>query len=166
MQRVRHANKGCLKNSSGHLFLSHFGTCMCSNVESNLSWTCLVSGLWVSNIPRYFCFAWHCQIVTHSQSRLSLVILQSIASWDPRCDCSLDFQKMYMLHDIWKRVNLTENTWNKGIWYVMLLFQYVSDFIGMHFKYYMRTWIITLMKSGLPVWKISGTHIQIGYMIW
>ena len=22
----------------------HFGTCMCSNVETNLSWTCLVSG--------------------------------------------------------------------------------------------------------------------------
>ena len=43
--------------SSGHLALSHFvtcmcsnvvshfGTCMCSNVETNLSWTCLVSGL-------------------------------------------------------------------------------------------------------------------------
>ena len=24
----------------GHLVLSHFGTCMCSNVETNLSWTC------------------------------------------------------------------------------------------------------------------------------
>ena len=32
-------------DSSGHLVLSHFGTCMCSNVETNLSWTCLVSGL-------------------------------------------------------------------------------------------------------------------------
>ena len=31
--------------SSGHLVLSHLGTCMCSNVETNLSWTCLVSGL-------------------------------------------------------------------------------------------------------------------------
>ena len=30
---------------SWHLVLSHFGTCMCSNVETNLSWTCLVSGL-------------------------------------------------------------------------------------------------------------------------
>ena len=30
--------------SSGHLVLSHFGTCMCSNVETNLSRTCLVSG--------------------------------------------------------------------------------------------------------------------------
>ena len=31
--------------SSGHLVLSHFWTCKCSNVETNLSWTCLVSGL-------------------------------------------------------------------------------------------------------------------------
>ena len=30
--------------SSGHLVLSHFGTCMCCNVETNLSWACLVSG--------------------------------------------------------------------------------------------------------------------------
>ena len=30
--------------SYGHLVLSHFGTCMRSNVETNLSWTCLVSG--------------------------------------------------------------------------------------------------------------------------
>ena len=27
--------------SSGNLVLFHFGTCMCSNVETNLSWTCL-----------------------------------------------------------------------------------------------------------------------------
>ena len=31
--------------SLGHLILSHFGTWKCSNVETNLSWTCLVSGL-------------------------------------------------------------------------------------------------------------------------
>ena len=31
--------------SSGHLVLSHFGTCKCSHVETYLSWTCLVSGL-------------------------------------------------------------------------------------------------------------------------
>ena len=31
--------------SSEHLVLSHFGTCMCSNVETNLSQTCLVPGL-------------------------------------------------------------------------------------------------------------------------
>ena len=31
--------------SSGHLVLSQFGTCICSDVKINLSWTCLVSGL-------------------------------------------------------------------------------------------------------------------------
>ena len=45
--------------SSGHLVLSHFGTCKCSNVETNISWTCLFLDFWVSNIPRYFCFPWN-----------------------------------------------------------------------------------------------------------
>ena len=43
--------------SSGHLVMPNLGTFKCSNVETNLSRACLVSGLWVSNIPRYFCFA-------------------------------------------------------------------------------------------------------------
>ena len=34
-----------------------FYTCMCSNVETSLSWTCHVSWLWISNIPMYFYFA-------------------------------------------------------------------------------------------------------------
>ena len=44
--------------SSEHLVLSHFGTCMSSNVETILSWNCLFSDFWVSNIPHYFCFPW------------------------------------------------------------------------------------------------------------
>ena len=53
LQRVWHANRGCfLLWTPGPV---HFGICMCSNVETNLSRTCLASGL--SNIPRYFCFA-------------------------------------------------------------------------------------------------------------
>ena len=43
--------------SSGHLVLSHLGTCVCSNVETIFTWACHVLGLWVSNIPRYFYFA-------------------------------------------------------------------------------------------------------------
>ena len=47
--------------------------------KTNLSWTCLVSGLWVSNIPRYFCFAWKtsvsagviCSYVSHSRRMVS-----------------------------------------------------------------------------------------------
>ena len=47
--------------SSGHLVLSHFGTCMCSNVETNLSWTCLVSGLLNFEHPSVllFCFVYN-----------------------------------------------------------------------------------------------------------
>ena len=37
--------------SSGHLVLSHFGTCMCYNIKTNLSWTCLVSGLLIFEHP-------------------------------------------------------------------------------------------------------------------
>ena len=44
--------------SSGHLVLSHFGTCMCSNVETSLSWACLVSRLLSFEHPSVllFCF--------------------------------------------------------------------------------------------------------------
>ena len=43
MQRVRHANRGrLLLRTPGPV---PFGTYMCSNVETNLSWICLVSGL-------------------------------------------------------------------------------------------------------------------------
>ena len=40
-----------------YLILSHFGTCKCFNVETNV-YRC-VSWFSVSNIPRYFCFAFN-----------------------------------------------------------------------------------------------------------
>ena len=43
LQRVRMPTEDAY--SSGHLVLSHFGNCKCCNVETYLSWTCLVSGL-------------------------------------------------------------------------------------------------------------------------
>ena len=44
--------------SSGHQVLSHFGTCNWSNVETNISWICLVSGLLSFEHPsvRLSCF--------------------------------------------------------------------------------------------------------------
>ena len=39
----RHATEDAY--SSGNLVLSYFGACKCSNVETNPSWICLVSGL-------------------------------------------------------------------------------------------------------------------------
>ena len=49
--------------SSGHLVLSHCGTCMCSNVEINLSWTCLVSGLLNFEHPSIFLFSFYRSVV-------------------------------------------------------------------------------------------------------
>ena len=47
-----------LSTHTWHLVLSHFGTYMCSYVETNLSWTCLVSGLLKFEHPSVllFCF--------------------------------------------------------------------------------------------------------------
>ena len=59
--------------SSGHLVLSHFGICMCSNVETNLSWTCLVSGPLNFEHPSVllFCFQPSCndrrEVPTHRE---------------------------------------------------------------------------------------------------
>ena len=53
--------------SSGHLVLSHFGTCMCSNVETNLSWTCLVSWLLNFEHPSVLLF---CSLVILPYSRV------------------------------------------------------------------------------------------------
>ena len=52
--------------SSGHLVLSHFGTCMCSNVETNLSWTCLVSGLLNFEHPSVLLFCLRSKVVITS----------------------------------------------------------------------------------------------------
>ena len=49
LQRERHAIEDAY--SSGHQVLSHFGTCNWSNVETNLSWICLVSGLYSFEHP-------------------------------------------------------------------------------------------------------------------
>ena len=59
--------------SSGHLVLSHFGTCMCSNVETNLSWTCLVSGLLNFEHPSVLLFCLSVGLVWQSKFYLYAV---------------------------------------------------------------------------------------------
>ena len=56
-------------SSSGHPVLSHFGTCICSNVETNLSWNCLVSGRLNFEHPSvlFFCFAFIFKLYTVAQ---------------------------------------------------------------------------------------------------
>ena len=43
---------------SGHLVPCHFGTCVWSNVETKLSQTSTITGLWLLRHPQYFCFAY------------------------------------------------------------------------------------------------------------
>ena len=64
--------------SSGHLVLSHFGTCKCSNVETNLSWNYLVSGLLSFEHPSILLFyfiVWHRHTIyaTSSSKKRKLV---------------------------------------------------------------------------------------------
>ena len=54
--------------SSGHLVLSHFGTCMCSNDESNLSRTCLVSGLLNFEHPSVLLFCLYSKVYSWPDS--------------------------------------------------------------------------------------------------
>ena len=51
--------------SSGHLVLSHFGTCICSNVETNPSRTCLVSGPLNFEHPSVLLFCFKCIVCSH-----------------------------------------------------------------------------------------------------
>ena len=55
LQRVRLANGGRLLLPTPGLV--PFGTCICSNVETNCSWAFHVFGFYILNIPRYFYFA-------------------------------------------------------------------------------------------------------------
>ena len=59
--------------ASGHLVLSHFGTCICSNVETNLSWTCLVSGLLIFEYPSVLRFC--LQLLERHKKYIIFIIL-------------------------------------------------------------------------------------------
>ena len=62
--------------SSGHLVLSHFGTCMCSNVETNLSRTCLVSGLLNFEHPSVLLFCLSYQTIFGKKTINELIKVQ------------------------------------------------------------------------------------------
>ena len=68
--------------SSGHLVLSHFGTCMCSYVETNLFWTCLVSGLLNFEHPSvlFFCF-WLVDICIYVDNTVEIAMCTWIGRW-------------------------------------------------------------------------------------
>ena len=84
-QRTFATDAACQQDaySSRHLVLSHFGTCMCYNVETNLSWTCLLSGHLSFERPSVllFCFILkksdECHNMYPKSSKTSLLMLFS-----------------------------------------------------------------------------------------
>ena len=78
--------------SSGHLVLSHFETCICSNVETNLFWTCLVSGLLNFEHPSVLLFFF--LLSGHTLSHICVVSLCVVmkTSIDP------DFFTLQVIH--------------------------------------------------------------------
>ena len=57
--------------SSGHLILSHFGTCMSSNIETNLSWTCFVFGFLSFEYPSVLMFCFKREVLTDAAGQQS-----------------------------------------------------------------------------------------------
>ena len=68
--------------SSGHLVLSHFGTCMCSYVETNLSLTCLVSGPLNFEHPSVLLFCLICIFVWSRLQRILVPSFLGLIAWD------------------------------------------------------------------------------------
>ena len=92
-------------NSSGHLVLSNFGTCMCSNVETNLSWTCLVS--------RTFEFRKSLGTsVLHANHNVALIYHVKMSNW---CKCigwdTYKYCKYRLNHFV---LTMVTQTWNEG----------------------------------------------------
>ena len=53
------------------IILSYFGTCKCSNVQTNLSWTCFVFGLLSFKHPFCFTLIHELQTNLHKSSKIS-----------------------------------------------------------------------------------------------
>ena len=90
--------------SSGHLVLSPFGTCMCSNVEINLSLACLVSGRLNFEHPSVLllCLSWE---YADQEVRMDLVEyfgrVISLLTWVSVCitsDCDINKMFRYLMH--------------------------------------------------------------------
>ena len=84
---IEHLQRGDMPTedaySSGHLVLSHIGTFKCSNVETNLSWTCLVSGLLSFEHPSILLFCFHvCTLDSAWSARVSYKTLNHLDKYN------------------------------------------------------------------------------------
>ena len=96
--------------SSGHLVLSHFGTCKCSNIETVLSWTCLVSGLLSFEHPSVLLFLLRARYLSNrsrTPSRCLTVLVNIIRSGNST------------LLDIMER-QLCMKEYDSGYWFISI----------------------------------------------
>ena len=78
LQWVRLANRGRLLLRTPSPV--PFWICICSNAETALSLICYVSGLWISNIPRYFYFAYQRATILITPSFYIFSLLPEVSS--------------------------------------------------------------------------------------
>ena len=121
-----------------------FRTCICSNVETSLWWTCHVSRLWISNIPRYFYFALLCwemrlppfiqcwyvhfrfQLGEKRQQFVELHSMQAKLSY-----LNMQLNNAGVWNSAWSRtVWMTAGTFQDIKWKLMLLYLHLSKIRG------------------------------------
>ena len=83
--------------SSGHLVLSHFGTCMYSNVETNVSWTCLVSGLLKFEHPSVLLFCFHVITRTFRNIKRFVAYLREYSPLSCQFVCVISGKYLYII---------------------------------------------------------------------
>ena len=126
--------------SSGHLVLSHFGACKCSNVETNISWACLVSGLLSFEHPSVLLF-------------LLLQIFEKVKSVAYLVHFRYWFIARTTLHPFYCKWFLTMDNWVRRLLLLkMLLYFLMADAIDD----LRPNWAYTG-----PFWVLSGCVISI-----
>ena len=105
-----------------------FATCVCYNVDTILYWTCHFYGpFWVSNIPRYFCFAFihfYWAFPVPSSAYLMLVCgrqcpqIQNCFKWDIYWCCFCSESVLYVIGLLTSGTTfiLFSRTWHCSSW--------------------------------------------------
>ena len=140
---------------SGHLDLSHVGSCKRSNLETISPELVLFPDFWVLNVPRYFCFSLN--VRRDSYSPWLLVRLQNGRDIACFCRCwyktchqhpCVYFQDFSDWDDFWSLVSL----WN---------FINVFPFDCKTFAWSDKVWRLNLRKARPVEWLLS---LQLTYL--
>ena len=148
--------------SSGHLVLSHFGTCMCSNVETNLSWTCLVSGLLNFEHPSVLLF---CLV----EVSIEFQLLGECHCWwtseSPRAHVAKFYGRLRLIRSVWRASNFSVFKIDRNCNFVGLLhhpfwLQLILAPFGHYFFNFLNyiVWLRITDEGSVPemrIWSIS-----------